>query len=241
MRLSRCAHGSASLRPTHSTGQADVERLSDERVQCDPRGHDVATCVFPGELNLLEDLRLDQSQLVAATRRAERSFTVRVPIAFETSAGQRHCSVDTQERSLGGGSDENPGDRSDAGGSTVRRLRREMQIERRHHPTQPRSLRRPARRMGRAKRPTVSRTSRLRADHPRARSTGLPSRTTRASRWERARDYAQRATAERSPAARRRAGAPGRLFGALPPDTHGDRRRAPRPDRSARIGASSGG
>ncbi len=41
-----------------------VEPLTNERVQPDPGGDDVAACVFPRELDLIERIGFDQCELV---------------------------------------------------------------------------------------------------------------------------------------------------------------------------------
>ena len=46
----------------------DVEPLADECVQGDPGGDDVAPCVFPRELDLIEDFGFDECEFVTAAR-----------------------------------------------------------------------------------------------------------------------------------------------------------------------------
>jgi hypothetical protein len=78
--FSRWAHGSASRRPTHSTG-AIRNRRPTRPLREIPTGDDVAARLLPGELGLVEHLGLDECELVPAAGSAEGSATVRVAVA----------------------------------------------------------------------------------------------------------------------------------------------------------------
>src|SRR5262245_31526370 len=70
--------------PSDALRCADAKASPDERVQRDAARDDVPARLFPREVDLFENLGLDERQLVAAARTAERPASECVPVAFET-------------------------------------------------------------------------------------------------------------------------------------------------------------
>ena len=70
-------------------GGADAESPADQAVEGDAARDDVAARLLPGELDLVEHLCLDESELVTATGSAERALAGRVAVALEPPA--RDC------------------------------------------------------------------------------------------------------------------------------------------------------
>jgi hypothetical protein len=112
-----------------------VEPLADERVQRDPGCDDVAACVLPGELDLVEHFAFDECEFVAAAGPAEGASSLCISVTHEAAAWHRHRSVDLREWCLRRRGNPDPGHRSDTGCVPVRRLGRKMQIKGRQHPS----------------------------------------------------------------------------------------------------------
>jgi hypothetical protein len=91
---------SAGLRETAADALdgAHQEAASDEGIQSDIARHDVPSRLFPGEIYLVENLRLDQRQFVAAARSTERAMACRVSVALKPAAGYRERFVDPDKR-----------------------------------------------------------------------------------------------------------------------------------------------
>src|SRR5436190_14843305 len=74
---------------------------------------DVAPRLFPGELDLVEHLGLDQCELVPTPGGAEGAAARGVAVAGETASGERFSLVDARQSSLRVGSDQDRCDGAD--------------------------------------------------------------------------------------------------------------------------------
>ena len=117
----------------------DQEPATDESIQPDAAGDDVATRLLPGDLDpiggeRLERLRLDQRQLVAAAAARERALAAEVAVALEPASRDRLGDVDTSERASAAGATSSPATTPPASaGCAVRRRDIETELERRDH------------------------------------------------------------------------------------------------------------
>src|SRR5712671_435767 len=98
---------------------SDEEASADEGVQRDAARHDVPSRLFPGKVNSVERLRLDQRQLVAVAGPAESAPTAGVSIALEPASRDRYYLVDGNKGCLRIGCDQEPGHRAGLGGGAV--------------------------------------------------------------------------------------------------------------------------
>jgi hypothetical protein len=114
---------------------ADPEASADEAVERDAARDDVAACLFPGELDLVEHLRLGQRELVPAPRAAEGSPTCGVAVTGEPAAGERLSLVDVGERRLRVRGDQDRLDRADRRRRAVGALSWQVEVEGRQHPS----------------------------------------------------------------------------------------------------------
>ena len=121
--------------PSDAPDLTDLEAMPDERVQRDPARDDISARLLPGKVDGVEYFPLDQRQLVAATRPAERSAAVVVAIALEPTAGDRGHPVDTGKRARRVRRDENRNDRADTTILTVRLINRQPDVEPREQPS----------------------------------------------------------------------------------------------------------
>src|SRR5262245_34283181 len=101
--------------PPDALGLAELEVPTDERVEPYAAGDDVAPSPLPRDAELVERLRFDECQLVAAPRLAERPAAGGVTVALQASPCDCNDRLDRDERRLGLRRDEDPGDRPDAG------------------------------------------------------------------------------------------------------------------------------
>src|SRR5581483_10861176 len=131
-RLQVCARLREPAADAHHV--ADREAAADEAVQCDASRDDVPARVLPAELERVEDVRVDERQLVAETRRAERPAPLAVAVSGEASPRDGLDRSAAVERLLGTGRREDRLDDPGRRPSAVGLLDRQMHVESREQP-----------------------------------------------------------------------------------------------------------
>ena len=131
--LSRWAQGSQSLRPMHSA-EPTRNRRPTRPLRAMSRVTTFRRASAQGSSISSRTLGLDERQLVPAARTAERASPGRVAVTFETASCDGGDFLDRGEGRLRLWCDQDRRHRAFAGDSAPRRVRGEVEVERREHP-----------------------------------------------------------------------------------------------------------